>query len=154
MAKGGRNGTKFPMYQVLHFERIILDGEIAVGFGWHKQRPRLDRTERLCEIAPIDFVVADVSLLPRPELGKQIVRILRQPKRFLTADQEPFERGEATAKGLIHLLAVEGGAQHPPRIHTRERFEAAQRWCRKPSILPQGISSKRCLQPGQEDEIV
>jgi hypothetical protein len=74
------------MCQVLHFERIILDGEIAVGFGWHKQRPRLDRTERLPEITAIDFVVADVGLLPRPELGKQIVRILLPPESFLTSD--------------------------------------------------------------------
>ena len=60
----------------------------------HDDRPRLDGLQSTAEIAAIDRIVADVAMLPRPDLGEEIVRVPVEVI-LLPVAHEILERGEA-----------------------------------------------------------
>ena len=90
------------------FRRVIRRHEIHVGAARHHDRPGSDRLQRAVEVAAIDLIVADVAVLPRPDLGN------RDRSRPISGDPPPSrarnpQRGEAE-------LAIERIAKKRVRI--------------------------------------
>src|SRR4029077_700196 len=104
----------------------------------------LDCTERRLEVALVQFVVADIAVLPGPEHRQQIVGILRQEETFPECDQEILKRGVAH-RLEIEFLAVERLRKSPARIHPGGSPETASWLLDVPAFLPCRIRGERGL---------
>lgn len=76
------------------FRCVILRHEIEVGPARHDDGARGDCSQGLGEVAAIDVVAADVAVLPRPDLGDQIVGVPVQVV-FFPVSHEVLEGLEA-----------------------------------------------------------
>ena len=76
------------------FRFVVRRHEIHVGGAGHDDRAGLDRLQSTAKIAAIDRIVADVAMLPRPDLGEEVVCVPVEVILLLVA-HERLERGEA-----------------------------------------------------------
>src|SRR5262245_9403113 len=75
MAPRRLEDAKFGVLHLADFRRVVFGREIHVGAARHHDRPRLNRLQRAGEVAAVDRVIADIAVLPRPDLGDQVVRV-------------------------------------------------------------------------------
>src|SRR6185312_15099645 len=61
------NGDKIGVRHMCHFELAILRRKIQISLARHDIGPRLDCAECRLEVAVVEFVVADIAVLPGPK---------------------------------------------------------------------------------------
>lgn len=91
MPPDGREREQFRVRHEGHVTPAVLHGKVRVVRAWHHEGTRLDRTERRGQIATINWVVADVGVLPGPQHGQQVVRVAAQEARLPVAHDEVLE---------------------------------------------------------------
>ena len=103
------------------FRFVVRRHEIHVAGAGHDDRPRLDRLQGAGEIAAVDLIVADVAMLPGPDLGEEIVRVPFQ-MILLPVAHEVLKRGEAEL--AIEAVAKEGVRIGPGDVDAAEGAQA------------------------------
>src|ERR1700730_6647103 len=153
MAPDRRNGHKSGVRHMRNLELAIFRWKIQIGLARHDIGSGLDGAERRLEVAVVEFVVADVAILPGPEHGQQVVWILRQKKPFPERHQKILKRGKAQ-RLEIQFLAIERLRKAPAGIDPRRRAQPPLRLLGVPAFLPCRVSGQRGLDGLQENEAV
>ena len=112
MAPDRGHGQQFRIQHVGDFKLAVFRRKVEIGLTRHYISLCLDRAQCSLEVALLEFVVADVSVLPIPQHGEQVVGILLQKEAFPKPDEEIFQRGIAQAL-YIEPLAIEGLRDQP-----------------------------------------
>jgi hypothetical protein len=146
------NRRQFGVAQVLHFEPVVVDLEIEVVVARHQQRARADRAQRLRQVTAVERVVADVAVLPGPELGQQVRSVTAREVAVPEANQVILDR--SGAEGTPQLLPVEGLRQGPAGIDAPHGLEAAHRRFGEDAVAVGGVGLQRVCRALDEDAVV
>ena len=152
MAPDRGDGAQLGVLHAVDLATVVLDGKIEVGLARHHDRLGLDPAQGLGEIAAVEFVGADIGVLPHPQHRQEVVGVAAAETRLPAADEKILQRRKP--KPAPHLLAVEGLAEPPPGIDPAERLKPAHRLGGEPVILPGRIGAERGPHPFEKDEIM
>src|SRR6266511_3605042 len=109
------------MLNVGNFRGVVLGHKILVFAARHDDCPRPDRPQSALEIAAIDLIFADVSVLPRPNLGEEIVGVPFQVV-FLPVAHEILQRGKTEL--TMKAITEEAMGISPGDVYARESSQA------------------------------
>ena len=132
---------------------VVGHPEVQVGRAGQEQYPRGDRAERPRQVAAVQFVRADVRLLPGESLRVEVRGAVRAELLLPVGAQEAGQVGRAERR-LVQPLAVEVLAQPPARrrcARTRAaRRPAPRRTARSPGTRarPPACAAARTGTPG------
>ena len=121
MAPDRLNGTEGRVGHQTGLILAILRREVQIRAARHNICARFDIPQSLFKIPVVQRVRADISVLPRPEHGQQIIRVLLEKIVLPLVDQEIFQL--LIAGCLVQLLAIERLRECPASVDTTHSLQ-------------------------------
>src|SRR6202022_4609443 len=154
MAPDARDRRQLGMREMRHFPLVVGNTKIEIGLPRQQQDASLDRSQSPCEVAPVERVGADVTMVPCDELGIAIGGAAAL-ERCLPVISEISVEIWCAQRRKMQFLPIEVLAQRPARIDMADGTECRARFLGKSSIAEMFVRGlEGAQQTGEEDLVV